>query len=168
MASTEGSANIASQRLSGGMCSRGDHEVGGVRDRQHEARRVGDEGADEEVGQRVLDAGGLGGGVDRRGQHDRAGVVRQEDRDHRADTVDQGEQARGRAPGRPHGDAGEPVEQPLLPGDLRHQHHADEEEVDVRALEDAFPGGPAGISPNTTRAAAPSTAQTASGQENGG
>ena len=116
-----------------------DDEVGRVRDRQHEARRVGDEGADEEVGQR-LGLRRLGRRIDRRRQHHGAGIVREENRDHDADEVDEEEQARRRSSGLAHGDAGEPVEEPLLPGDLGKQHHADEKQVDIRPLAHAVPG----------------------------
>ena len=56
---------------------REDDEVRRVGDRQHEARGIGDEGADEEIGQR-LGLGRLGGGVDGRRQHDGGGIVREE------------------------------------------------------------------------------------------
>ena len=70
-----------------------EHKIGGVGDRQDEARRVGDEGADEQIGQR-LDLGLSGGREDGRGQHHGRRVVGQKDGDDRADAVDQQEQPR--------------------------------------------------------------------------
>jgi hypothetical protein len=92
-------------------------DVGRVGDRQHEARRIGDEGADEQVGQR-LDLRRLGRGVDRRRQDHRGGVVGQEGRHHRADDVDEQEQALGRAVGAVDGGRRHPIEQAFAPGDL--------------------------------------------------
>ena len=79
IAASDGSANDANHCPSGGMLPAVEDEVGGVGDRQHEARRIGDQRAGEQQRQRI----GLRlarRGVDRRGQHHRGGVVRQEGR----------------------------------------------------------------------------------------
>ncbi len=109
-------------------------QVGRIRDGQHEARRVGDEGAREQVGQ-GLRAGLLGHHVDRGRQHHGRRVVGHERGHHHADAVDQREQAPRRTLGVPHGPAGQRVEQALASREFRQQHHAGQEQGDVPALE---------------------------------
>ena len=108
-------------------------EVGRIGNRQHEARRIGDEGANEEIRQR-LDLGGAGRRIDRRRQHHGRGVVRQEYGDDGSHHIDDQEQPLRRTPRMPNRPCGEPVEQPFLSRDFGQQHHADEKEIDVRAL----------------------------------
>ena len=110
-----------------------DDEVRRIGDRQHEAGRVGDEGADQQIGQR-LHARRRRRRIDRGRQHDGGGVVRQEDRDQRAHAVDDEEQALRRAARRADRQRRQPVEQSLLTRDFGQQHHAAEEQVDVGAL----------------------------------
>ena len=114
-----------------------DHQVRRVGDRQHEAGRIGDEGADQQIRQRLLGLDGGGHRGHRRGQHDGGGVVGQEDRHDRANEIDQREQPRGRAVRHPRRARGQPVEQTLRPGQFGQQHHTDEEQVNIRALGDA-------------------------------
>ena len=117
--------------------ARAEHdEIGGIGDRQHEARGIGNEGADEQIGQR-LGAGRACRGIDRRRQHDGGGIIREQHGDDRADDVDQQEQPLRRAGCIFHRKGREIVEQAFEPGELRDQHHADQEEIDVDALLDA-------------------------------
>ena len=109
------------------------HEIGGIGDRQHEARGVGDEGADEQIGQR-LGAGRARRSIDRGRQHDRGGVVGEQHGDERADDVDQQKQPLRRAARMLDRERGEPVEQAFEPRELGDQHHADQEEIDVDAF----------------------------------
>ena len=110
-------------------------EIGRVGDRQDEARGVGDEGANEQIGQ-GFDIGGPCRGIDGRRQDDSGRVVRQEDRDDRSHAVHERKQPSRGSARRLHGMCGSPVEQAFLPCKLGEQHHADEEEIDVRSLED--------------------------------
>jgi hypothetical protein len=110
-----------------------DHEVRRVGDRQHEARGVGDEGACEQIGQR-RGAGRAGRRVYGGREHHGGGIVRQQHGHHRPDDVDESEQALRRAAGVFHRECREPIEQSLLPGELRQQHHTGQEEIDVEPL----------------------------------
>lgn len=105
-------------------------EIGRIGNRQHETRRVRNEGADQEIRQR-LDLRRPGCGIYRRRQHHRGGVVGEEHRHQRADAIHDQEQPLGRAVGMAHGPCRKPVEQALLAGDFREQHHADQEEIDI-------------------------------------
>ena len=116
-----------------------DDEVGGVGDGEDEAGRVGDEGADEEVGE-WGDFGLADGGEDGGSEDDGGGVVGHEDGDERANGVDEEEEARATAPGFADGDGGDPVEDALPAGELAEEHHADEEEIDVGAFGDGGAG----------------------------
>ena len=109
------------------------NEIGGVRDRQHEARSIGDEGADQKVRQR-LDLCRPGSGIDCRRQHHRRCVVGKKHRHQRADGIDNQEQPFGGAFRLTHRPHRQPIEEAFLSRDLRKQHHADQKEIDVRAL----------------------------------
>ena len=89
-------------------------QVGGVGDRQHEAGRVGNERADEQVRQGI--------GTGRFAGHQRA------------DQEDQVEQPSSRPLGMLHGIHGQPVEQAFVTRQLGQHHHADQEQVDVAAF----------------------------------
>ncbi|SDH22243.1 hypothetical protein SAMN05216466_10818 [Paraburkholderia phenazinium] len=109
------------------------HEIGGIRDWQDETRRVGDERAHEQQRQRLhirLLRGGEHGGR----QHDGSGIVRQKRRHHDADQVHQQKEPARRALRVVHGKHCDPVEQSLTATQLRQQHHADEEQIDVGAF----------------------------------
>ncbi len=54
--------------------------------------------------------------------------------------IDQREQPRGGATGVGCGLRSKPVEEALPPGDLGQQHHADQEQIDIRAVGDTAPG----------------------------
>ena len=141
MAAIDGNANARSHASSGGVGARRTRRgAGRVGDWQNEARGVGDECAGEQVGQ-GLRAGLLRHGVDGRGQHHGGGVVGHEHRHDHADAVDQGEQPPRRSARVAHGPGGQRVEQALAPRQLRQQHHAGEEHVDVQALEDRLQRG---------------------------
>ncbi len=116
-----------------------EHQVRGIGYGQDEARRVGDEGADEEVGER-FGLGLFGGREDGGGQHDGCSVVGQEGRDHHPHAIDQEKEPLGRTLGLVDGIGGDPVEQSFPPGRLRQQHHPDEEQIDIEALADRMPG----------------------------
>jgi hypothetical protein len=107
-----------------------DDKVGRIRDGQREACGIGDERADQKVGQR-RGAGSAGGGIDRRREHDRRGIVRKQHRHHGADGVNQREQALRRSARECDGDGSESIEQAFHTRELREQHHAGEKEIDV-------------------------------------
>ena len=111
-----------------------DDEVRGVRDRQHEARRIGDEGADEQIREWPRPRA-LGSGVHGRSQYDGGCIVREEDRDDDSHPIHQREKPGRRALRLRDGVSREPVEEPLLTGDFGQQHHADQKQVDIGALE---------------------------------
>ena len=115
-----------------------DHQVGRVGDRQHEAGRVGDEGADEQVGQRPC-AWPSSPRRRRPASAPRPSRRWTGTRSPPADAVDQGEQPRAPTRAPAGGPRGQPVEQALLPRQLRQQHHADQEQIDVGALGDRLP-----------------------------
>ena len=72
------------------------HQVGRIGNGQHEARRIGNEGADQQIRQRRC-AGGPGRGIDGGREHDGGRVVRKQHRDHGADRVNQRKQPLRRA-----------------------------------------------------------------------
>jgi hypothetical protein len=67
-------------------------------------------------------------------QHDRRRIIGEEGRHHHADAVEEQEEAFWRPVGMVHRKRRDPVEQSLPACDLREQHHADQEEVDVEPL----------------------------------
>ncbi|KAG1242403.1 hypothetical protein G6F65_023040 [Rhizopus arrhizus] len=106
---------------------------------QHEAGRIGDERADEQVGQRV-GTRRPAGGVDRGGQHHGRGIVGQKHRHQRADQEHQIEQAPPRAARMPHRIQRQPVEQAFATGKLGQHHPADQEQIDVGSFQDRVAG----------------------------
>jgi len=87
----------------------------------------------QRVGLRFLRGGKHGGRKD-----DRGGVVRKKGRDHHADQIHEHEELARRALrviDREHRD---PVEEPFAAPYFREQHHAEQEQIDVRALADGF------------------------------
>ena len=133
IAISDGRAKLASHRIERRRVGGVEHEVRRIGDRQDEARRIGDQGAGEQVRQRV-GLGAPGRREHRRRQHHRGGVVGQEGGHDHAGRIDQQEQPPRRSPRAVHGERGHGVEQALLARGLRQQHHADQEEVDVRPL----------------------------------
>ncbi|KAG1248065.1 hypothetical protein G6F68_013943 [Rhizopus microsporus] len=115
------------------------HQIGRIGNGQHEAGRIGDERADEQVGQRV-GTRRPAGGVDRGGQHHGRGIVGQKHRHQRADQEHQIEQAPPRAARMPHRIQRQPVEQAFATGKLGQHHHADQEQIDVTTLGHRTPG----------------------------
>ena len=112
-----------------------EYEVGGIGDRQHEARRVGDHRAGEQQRQRI-DLALLRRGIDGGRQHHRSRIVGQEGGGNDAGRIDQQEEPGCRSPGVDSRGRRDPVEQSLLARGLAEQHHADQEEIDVGALGD--------------------------------
>ena len=109
------------------------HQVGRVGDGQYKACCVSDEGADEQVGQRLC-LGRFGRGVNGRGQYHGGGVVREKYRHQRADQEHQVEQSLPRTPGMLRCIHGQPVEEPLLTREFSQHHHANQKQINIAAL----------------------------------
>lgn len=116
-----------------------DDKVRGVGDGENEGGGVGDHGAGEEKGEGI-DAGAANGGEHGGGEDDCGGVVGEADGDGDAGEVEKRKEARGGAACVRDGDRGDPVEDAVLAGELGEEHHAGEEEVDVRAFGDGVAG----------------------------
>ena len=130
---------MAKPRRKMGHAAGEDHQVGRIGNRQHKTRRIGNEGADEQIRQRRR-ACGPGRGINRGRENDGGRVVRQQHRDHGADRVNQRKQPLRRAARKRHGERRKPIEDAFLARHLGNQHHAGEEAVNVEALADAGPG----------------------------
>ena len=69
-------------------------------------------------------------------EHDGSGVVGHEDGDDGADEIDEREEMPGRSVGAVDGDIGHPVENAVIAGEFREEHHAGQEEIDVETFSD--------------------------------
>ena len=109
-----------------------DHQVGRVRDRQYKARGIGDQGASQQIGER-LGAGFPGDRIDSRRQYHSGSVVGHQHGDDDANCVDQHEQRWTRTARVSNGNAGGDVEQAFAACQLGQQHHAGQKKVHVGA-----------------------------------
>jgi len=116
------------------VCAK-DHQIRRIRNWEHKTGSIRNKRAGEQVRfwfgfQAAHD------GQNRRGQHDRRGVIRKQCRDDCPGDIHEQEESLRRASGVPCRDVGDPFEHALLAGQLGQNHHARKEKINVQAFVD--------------------------------